>query len=89
MKTQPYFARRGRGYRNPIYITFEERSLFNCLAPGLVDLFTDRIALDAGLSTKWVERLLRRPLSNNATMLEWREHFLEMKREYDRECASA
>lgn len=50
-------------------------------APGLVDLFTDQIALDAGLNVEYVLRLLARPLVNEATMVEWREHFFEIKRE--------
>lgn len=50
-------------------------------APGLVDLFTDPIALDAGLNVEWVLNLLANPLSNEASLFAWREHFIEIKRE--------
>lgn len=58
-------------------------------APGLVDLFQDVLALNAGLNTKWVMRLLHNPLPDTATVDQWRAHFLAMKREYDREHAVA
>lgn len=52
--------------------------------PGLVDLFTDEIALNAGLNVQWVLVLIDRPLANNASLFAWREHFFELKRESER-----
>jgi hypothetical protein len=63
--------------------------VYRSYAPGLVDLFTDPIALSAGLNVEWVLKLLANPLRNESTMFEWREHFVEMKREYSRiDCAA-
>lgn len=52
-----------------------------CLPAGLVDLFTDDRALNAGLNVRWVLALLANPLPSAATVNEWRDHFYSLKAE--------
>lgn len=54
--------------------------VYVCLPAGLVDLFTDEQALDAGLNVAYVVMLLADPLPKGATVGEWREKFMGLKR---------
>jgi hypothetical protein len=55
---------------------------------GLASLRHDRIAKSHGLSEKWMQRLLENPISRQAGVAQWREHFLSLKREHEKERTS-
>ena len=89
-KQRTYFARTPGSYDKPILINAVERDKCQCYAPGLVDLMQEAIAGKLpGLNVKWTLRLLRSPLPNDASVDEWRAHFIRMVEEYHREHDSA
>lgn len=71
-------------YFKKLYCPEHTRGLYKSYAPGLVDLFQDTVALDAGLNDKWVQRLVGQ-LPDTATVDQWRNHFIRMVEEYRRE----
>ncbi len=77
MKTKHY---------TPIYKENDQQR-YVTLPGGLVDLFTDPLALSAGLNVQWVITMLSAPLDVRATVDEWRAYFIRLLVLVDRKAA--